>query len=89
MHSLKPLIQLPLPMQTRSVHVQASEKMSVTVSREGGLEGLEVHGMLQLRVTNQDDGFIKIHVNNNDDKGAQLQVILHRCLTVISLSYPA
>lgn len=56
--------------------MQASEKMSVTASRDGGLEGLEVHGMLQLRVANQDDGFIRIHVQNNDDKGAQLQVIV-------------
>ncbi|XP_071844077.1 coatomer subunit delta-like [Apostichopus japonicus] len=59
--------------KTENIHIQASEKMSVTASRDGGLEGLEVHGILQLRVANQEDGLIKIHVDNNDDKGAQLQ----------------
>lgn len=59
--------------KTENVHIQASEKMSVTASRDGGLEGLEVHGMLQLRVATPDDGFIRIGVDNNDSKGAQLQ----------------
>lgn len=53
--------------------------MSVTASRDGGLESLEVHGMLQLRVATADDGFIRIGVDNNDNKGAQLQVC-HRVL---------
>lgn len=71
-----------------SIHIQASEKMSVTASRDGGLEGLEVHGILQLRVANQEDGLIKIHVDNNDDKGAQLQVIdaLYTARLCVSIS---
>ena len=53
------------------------EKISVTAGRDGGLQNLEVHGFLMLRITDEKYGCVKIDVTNNDSKGIQIQV---RCL---------
>ena len=51
--------------------------MTVTAGREGGLQSLDCHGIIALRINekNEQMGMIKIGVANNDDKGIQtLQV---------------
>ncbi|XP_071806674.1 coatomer subunit delta-like [Asterias amurensis] len=59
--------------KTEIVHVRVEEKMSVTAGREGGLQSLDCHGMIALRINekNEQMGMIKIGVANNDDKGIQ------------------
>lgn len=57
-----------------SVHLRVEEKMSLTCGRDGGLQNMEVLGMITLRVTDEKNGRISILLNNNDKKGAQLQV---------------
>lgn len=66
-----------------SVHLRVEEKMSLTCGRDGGLQNMEVLGMITLRVTDEKNGRISILLNNNDKKGAQLQV----CETQHSMSW--
>ncbi|XP_038066027.1 coatomer subunit delta-like [Patiria miniata] len=60
--------------QKESVHLRIEEKMAVTAGREGGLQTLDVHGLIALNITDKNDqvGRIKVGIANNDDKGAQL-----------------
>jgi len=48
--------------------------MTLTAGREGGLQNLEVHGMVTLKIASDKFGRIKVAVRNNDNKGIQLQV---------------
>ncbi|XP_780010.1 coatomer subunit delta [Strongylocentrotus purpuratus] len=59
--------------KTEGIHLRVEEKMTVSTGRDGGLQALDVHGMITLRITDQKYGKIKIGIVNNDDKGAQLQ----------------
>ena len=57
-----------------SVHVAVEEKISVTAGRDGGLQSLELHGMVKLSINDAKMGRVVLAVANNDKKGAQLQV---------------
>ena len=67
------------------------EKISLTCGRDGGLQNMEVLGMVTLRVTDDKNGRIRLIINNNDNKGLQLQVgpphVTHiycrQCLTTV------
>jgi len=48
--------------------------MTLTAGREGGLQNLEVLGIVTLKITNDKFGRIKVAVRNSDSKGIQLQV---------------
>uniref|UniRef100_A0A8C9TWR4 Coatomer subunit delta n=1 Tax=Scleropages formosus TaxID=113540 RepID=A0A8C9TWR4_SCLFO len=61
------------PVNTESVHMRIEEKISLTCGRDGGLQNMEVLGMITLRVADEKNGRIRLHVNNNDKKGIQLQ----------------
>lgn len=58
---------------TSSVHCRINEKLSLNAGRDGGLQNMEVSGIVMLRIT--DPAFLKIliDVENNDDKGFQMQ----------------
>lgn len=47
--------------------------MTLRMGREGGLQSFELLGLLTLKVSNEDVGKIKIHLENNANKGIQLQ----------------
>lgn len=67
---------------TCSVHLRVEEKITLTCGRDGGLQNMEVLGMVTLRVTDDKYGRIRLIINNNDGKGLQLQVGLshtHTC----------
>lgn len=57
-----------------SVHMRVEEKISLTCGRDGGLQNMELLGMITLRVTDDKVGRIRLMVNNYDKKGVQLQV---------------
>lgn len=57
-----------------SIHLRVEEKISLTCGRDGGLQNMEVLGMVTLRVTDDKNGRIRLIINNNDNKGLQLQV---------------
>lgn len=61
------------PVNVESVHMKIEEKMTMLCGRDGGLQNLEVHGMITLRVTDEKFGRIRIYVDNEDKKGIQLQ----------------
>ena len=54
--------------------MKLEEKISLTCGKDGGLQNLEVHGILLLRVASENDGKIKVHIQNNDSRNIQLQV---------------
>lgn len=60
-----------------SVHLKIEEKISLTCGRDGGLQNMELLGMIILRISEDKNGRIRLYINNNDKKGMQLQVILH------------
>lgn len=65
------------PVNTESVHLRVEEKISLTCGRDGGLQNMEVLGIITLKVTDEKNGRISILINNNDKKGAQLQTHPH------------
>lgn len=58
-----------------SVHMKIEEKISLTCGRDGGLQNMELHGMIMLRILDDKFARIRIHVDNEDKKGVQLQVL--------------
>ena len=57
-----------------SVHLRVEEKISLSCGRDGGLQNMEVLGMVTLRVSDDKNGRIRLIINNGDNKGLQLQV---------------
>ena len=57
-----------------SVHLKQEEKLTVRCGRDGGIENLEVHGMIMLRVKSEEYGRILIAVDNKESRNIQLQV---------------
>jgi hypothetical protein len=58
------------------VSLKQEEKLSLTIGRDGGLQNLEVHGLISLKITDENYGRIKVLTANNDKKGIQLQVMV-------------
>lgn len=69
-----------------SVHLRVEEKISLTCGRDGGLQNMEVLGIITLKVTDEKNGRISILLNNNDKKGAQLQVCARHNISCQGLS---
>ena len=46
----------------------------MTAGRDGGLQGLELHGMVKLSINDAKSGRVALAIANNDKKGAQMQV---------------
>ena len=57
-----------------SVHLSTDEKITLSMSRDGGVENMEVHGLVSLRITDEKFAKIKIQMQNKDNKGVQVQV---------------
>ncbi|XP_012675660.2 archain 1b [Clupea harengus] len=64
---------LPPPVNTESVHLRVEEKVSLACGRDGGLQSMEILGMITLQISDEKSSRIQLHVANNDKKGAQLQ----------------
>lgn len=63
------------------VHISVDEKISLTAGRDGGLQNMEVRGLILLRISDAEYGRITIAVENDDQLGFQLQVhIILRCM---------
>lgn len=61
------------PVNTESVNLHAEEKISLVAKRDGGLESMEVHGIVTLNISDEKYGRIRIKMENQDEKGLQLQ----------------
>lgn len=58
---------------TERVHVKMDEKISLTCGKDGGVQNLEVLGVLSVRVAGEEDGRIKVALRNGDNRNLQLQ----------------
>ncbi|XP_064595608.1 coatomer subunit delta-like [Liolophura sinensis] len=56
-----------------SIHIRVEEKISVSAGRDGGLQNLEVHGLITLKISEDKMARVRIGLSNNDTKGIQLQ----------------
>ena len=54
--------------------MKQEEKLTVRCGRDGGVEALEVLGMIMLRVKSEEYGRVIVAVNNRDSRNLQLQV---------------
>ncbi|CAF0862192.1 unnamed protein product [Adineta ricciae] len=59
--------------QKGDVHLKQEEKLTVRCGRNGGVENLEVQGMIMLRVKSEDCGRITVAIDNKESRGVQLQ----------------
>ncbi len=60
---------------SNSVNIRVDEKINMTCGKDGGVQNLEVLGVLYVNITNEDDGRVRIGLKNNDTRSLQLQVI--------------
>lgn len=67
----KPKVQPDI--HTEPVHLKMEDKLIMRISRDGGLQNFELSGLLTLRITDEKFGRIKVHLDNNDQRGIQLQ----------------
>nr|CDJ86987.1 Clathrin adaptor domain containing protein [Haemonchus contortus] len=57
-----------------AVHVRTEEKMVATVSRDGGLQGVEILGVVSLSVSSTEFNTVSVQMHNKAPAGVQLQV---------------
>ena len=74
--SLFPTPSFSLPSSSPSVHLKLAEQITVVAGRDGGLQTMEVLGMVTLKVTDGDCTRIQIAIDNQEDRGVQFQVSL-------------
>lgn len=63
------------PINMESVHMKIEEKITLTCGRDGGLQNMELHGMIMLRISDDKFGRIRLHVENEDKKGCSCRPI--------------
>lgn len=57
-----------------SVHLRCEEKLTLVMSRDGGVQQMEVHGLLVMRIADARYASSQMHMSNNDTRQAQIQV---------------
>lgn len=78
-----------------SVHLRVEDKMTLRIGREGGLQSFELFGLLTLKIADEKYGKVRIQLENNVDKGIQLQTHpnvdkeLFRTASQVGLKNPA
>ncbi|CAG0914065.1 unnamed protein product [Notodromas monacha] len=61
------------PLDSIRVLVKLEEKINLQAGRDGGVQSMEVHGIMMLSIHDEAFGCIKLRLENNDKKGFQLQ----------------
>lgn len=59
--------------QMGSVHVKVDEKITLIGGKDGGLQNMEIRGLVLLRISDSQFGRICLKVENDDKKGFQFQ----------------
>ncbi|KAL0859916.1 hypothetical protein ABMA27_010246 [Loxostege sticticalis] len=62
----------PAPDQ-KSVHLRFEERLNLVAGRDGDIQNFELSGLLTLRITDENYGRIRVHVDNKDTRSLQLQ----------------
>ena len=52
------------------------EKINLTCGKDGGVQNLEVLGVLSVKIASEEEGKIRIAVRNGDNRNLQIQVRL-------------
>lgn len=61
--------KLPTPsIPTEPVNLRVEEKLSLTCGRDGGLQNLEIHGLLTLLINEEAYGRVRVQLENNDSR---------------------
>lgn len=55
------------------IHLRSEEKMNVTINRHGGIQNLEIQGLLQLKVNDEKSAKCKIRMSTKRSTDVQLQ----------------
>ena len=56
------------------MHLRVSEKLNLVAGRDGGLQNMEVLGMIMLRITDPETSKIRVCLANNENRSVQFQV---------------
>ena len=62
-----------MPFLLSSVHVKVDEKITLIAGRDGGLQNMEIRGLVLLRIADAQFGKIRLSLENTDDRGFQMQ----------------
>jgi len=54
-----------------SVHLRVAEKLDVVVGRDGGVQNMELHGMILLRISDPECARIRVSLANNEKRPIQ------------------
>ena len=57
-----------------SVHLKVAEKLSLVAGRDGGLQSMEVLGLISLRISDAELGRVQVAISNHDSRPIQFQV---------------
>lgn len=58
---------------TENVSIRVDEKINLTCGKDGGVQNLEVLGVLYVNIASEDEGRIRIALKNTDSRNLQLQ----------------
>ena len=64
---------LSLSLFVDRVQLRIEEKLNLSCGRDGGLQNMEIHGLLTLFITDESYGRVRIQVDNRDSRGVQIQ----------------
>lgn len=59
--------------KNESVHIKLEEKLNLTAGRDGGLESMELTGMLMLRISDENFGKVKLQLETPSKSAIQIQ----------------
>ncbi len=57
-----------------SIHLRVSEKMTLVAGRDGGLQNMEIVGLIMLRIADPEYAKVKILLDNSEKRAVQFQV---------------
>lgn len=65
------------PVKTEGVHVSIEERVSLAANRDGGLEQMEVRGVLTLRIGDTSSARLRLALQAADDPAITFKVALY------------
>ncbi|KAL4707066.1 hypothetical protein ACJJTC_011392 [Scirpophaga incertulas] len=63
----------PVMADHKDVHLRFEERLNLIAGRDGDVQNFELSGLLTLRISNEQFGRIRVHVDNRDTRPLQLQ----------------
>ncbi|XP_054282555.1 coatomer subunit delta [Macrosteles quadrilineatus] len=71
--SLNSKLPPPSLANTDDIHLRQEERLVLRVGRDGGVQNLELHGLVTLRISDEKYGRVRVILENKDTRGIQLQ----------------